>query len=151
MTEPATVKTNILMPKRDSLHEVVKTALRKEGWNITYDPLFVPTKSGINFFIDLGMERFIGAEKAGDSIAVEIKSFDEVTPFYSFYELLGQYLVYQIALEEQISDWSLFIAITQSGFEKLDDAPIFQKAIEKFKLKFIIFEPRNKEIIRWKK
>ncbi len=139
------------MPKRDRLHEIVKTALRKEGWNINYDPLFVPTEGGINFFIDLGMERFIGAEKSGDFIAVEIKSFDEVTPFYSFYELLGQYLIYQMALEEQSADWSLFIAITQSGFEKLQDAPIFQRAIQKFKLKFIIFEPRKQTIIEWKK
>ncbi|MBK9012915.1 MAG: fatty-acid oxidation protein subunit alpha [Saprospiraceae bacterium] len=127
------------MPKRDNLHQVVKIALYKEGWNITYDPLFVPTEGGINFFIDLGMERFIGAEKEGEKIAVEIKSFDAITPFYSFYELLGQYLMYEMAIEEQDTNWSLFVAITQSGFEKLEEAPIFKRAIAKFMLKFIIF------------
>ena len=62
------------MPKRDNFHETVKIALQKEGWNITNDPLFVPTEGGTNFFIDLGIERFIGAEKEGENIAVEIKS-----------------------------------------------------------------------------
>ncbi|MEI6408300.1 MAG: element excision factor XisH family protein [Bacteroidota bacterium] len=27
------------MPKKDTFHETVKTALRKEGWHITNDPL----------------------------------------------------------------------------------------------------------------
>lgn len=137
------------MPKRDRIHQIVKSALEKEGWNITYDPMFVPTLGGINFFIDLGIERFIGAEKGGDKIAVEIKSFDDITPLYSFYELLGQYLLYQMAIEEQDSDWDLFVAITQSGHAKLEEAPIFKRAIEKYKLKFIIFEPKYKAIISW--
>jgi hypothetical protein len=114
-------------------------------------PTFVPTEGGVNFFIDIGMERFIGAEKAGEKIAVEIKSFDAITPFYSFYELLGQYLMYEMALEEQDSNWSLFVAITQSGFNKLEQAPIFRRAIQKFNLKFIIFEPQNKSVVTWKK
>jgi hypothetical protein len=34
------------MPKRDIFHETVVTALEKEGWDITNDPLFVPTEEG---------------------------------------------------------------------------------------------------------
>ncbi|MFN0035843.1 MAG: element excision factor XisH family protein [Saprospiraceae bacterium] len=45
------------MPRKDTFHETVKTALRKDGWNITNDPLFVPTEGGINFFIDLGFQK----------------------------------------------------------------------------------------------
>lgn len=41
------------MPKKDKFHETVKVALKKEGWHITNDPLFVPTKGGNNFFIDI--------------------------------------------------------------------------------------------------
>jgi hypothetical protein len=139
------------MPKKDNAHEIVKIALEKENWTITNDPLFVPTASNINFFIDLGIERIIGAEKHGESIAVEIKSFDENTPFYSFYEILGQFLVYELALEEQIRAFELYIAISDLGFKKLDDAPIFQRAIKKYGLKFIIFEPISQTIIEWKK
>ena len=114
------------MPKKDSAHEIVKVALEKEGWTIT-------------------------DEKQGEQIAIEIKSFDENTPFYSFYEILGQFLMYELALLEQIEPYELFIAISVLGFKKLDDAPIFQRAINKFGLKFIIFEPISQTIIEWKK
>lgn len=139
------------MPRRDNFHKVVTTALRKEGWKVTNDPLFVPTEGGVNFFIDLGLERFIGAEKGGEEIAVEIKSFDENAPLYSFYEILGQFLIYEMALEDQENPWGLFIAISNLGYKKLDEAPIFKRAIERFKLTFIIFEPLSKTIIEWKK
>ena len=51
------------MPKKDAFHETVKTALQKEEWITTYDPLFVPTKGGVNFFIDLSITKIIGVEK----------------------------------------------------------------------------------------
>jgi XisH protein len=139
------------MPKKDNFHESVIIALQKEGWDITNDPLFVPTEGGVNFFIDLGIEKVIGAEKNGEKIAVEIKSFNESSPFYSFYEILGQFLVYEIALQEQIKPWELYIAMSYWGFKRLEEAPIFNKAIEKYKLQFIIFDPVSKSILEWKK
>ena len=139
------------MPRRDIFHEKFKTALLKEGWNVTNDPLFVPTEGGVNFFIDLGAEKIIGAEKEGEVIAIEIKSFDENSISYSFYEILGQFLVYEIALIEQLKPWTLYIAMSKLGFKKLDEMPVFRKAIAKYKLKFIIFDPVNQLIIEWKK
>ncbi len=138
------------MPKRDNFHETVKIALEKEMWHITNDPLFVPTKGGTNFFIDLGAERIIGAEKDGENIAVEIKSFSGNSPMYSFYEILGQFLVYKLALREQIQAWDLFIAISDKGFKKLDDSPIFNKAMQEYKLKFVIINPISKTVVEWK-
>ncbi|MFM9949654.1 MAG: element excision factor XisH family protein [Saprospiraceae bacterium] len=138
------------MPKKDTFHETVRTALGKEGWNITHDPLFVPTEGGVNFFIDLGLKQVIGAEKDGEYIAVEIKSFDAHTPVYSFYEILGQFLIYEMALQEQLRPWKLYIALSNLGFKRLDEAPIFNKAIEKFQLKFVIFEPLTQTVIEWK-
>jgi hypothetical protein len=139
------------MPKKDIFHETVKTALQKEGWRITNDPLFIPTEGGVNFFIDLGLEKVIGAEKDGVNIAVEIKSFDEYAPVYSFYEILGQFLMYEMALQEQVNPWELYIALSILGFKRLDEAPIFNKAIEKFGLKFILFDPLTKTVLEWKK
>lgn len=139
------------MPKKDNFHEVVKQALEKEGWKIINDPLFVPTEGGVNFFIDLGLEQVIGAAKDGKNIAVEIKSFDANTPIYSFYEILGQFLMYKMALEEQLQNWDLYIAISTLGLKKLDDAPIFSRAIKKYELKFIIFDPISATVIEWKK
>ncbi len=139
------------MPKKDKFHDTVTIALQKEQWDITNDPLFVPTQGGTNFFIDLGAERFIGAEKDGEHIAVEIKSFGGNNPMYKFYEMLGQFLVYQLGLEEQQKIWELFIAISDVGYKKLDDSPIFKKAMQKYQLKFVIINAISKTIIEWKR
>lgn len=125
--------------------------MQKEGWTITDDPLFISTKNNINFFIDLGLEKVIGAEKGDKHIAVEIKSFDDESAFYSFYEILGQYLVYELALEEQNRPFELYIALSNEGYKKLDEAPIFNRAIQKYDLQFIIFEPVSQTILEWKK
>jgi uncharacterized protein (UPF0548 family) len=59
---------------KDIFHEAVKQALQKEQWIITNDPL--KFKFGnVNFQVDLGAERLVAAERAGEKIAVEIKSF----------------------------------------------------------------------------
>jgi hypothetical protein len=138
------------LPKKDNFHETVKVALEKELWHITNDPLFVPTKGGNNFFIDLGAERFIGAEKDGESIAVEIKSFSGNSPMYSFYEILGQFLVYKIALREQAKIWALFIAISDVGYKKLEESPILNRAIQEYQLKFVIINPTSQSVVEWK-
>jgi XisH protein len=62
------------MPARDSYHDSVKRALMKAGWTITHDPLRL-VWGGKDLYVDLGAERLLAAERAGQQIAVEIKSF----------------------------------------------------------------------------
>ncbi len=62
------------MPAKDAFHDAVRTALEKDGWTITDDPLFIQF-GGVDLFVNLGAEKIIAAEKNGQRIAVEIKSF----------------------------------------------------------------------------
>ena len=52
------------MPAQDIFHDVVKNALTKDGWTITDDPLYI-SFGGVDFYVDLGAEKIIGAEKEG--------------------------------------------------------------------------------------
>lgn len=52
------------MPERDFFHDAVKSALVKEGWTITNDPLFIEF-GGIDLYVDLGAEKVLAAEKDG--------------------------------------------------------------------------------------
>ena len=56
---------------KDFFSEAVKNALRKDGWEITNDPLALEY-GDTAFEIDLGAERILGAERSGERIAVEI-------------------------------------------------------------------------------
>jgi hypothetical protein len=59
---------------QDIFHQIVKTALLKEGWEITHDPYLLETLA-TTLNIDLGAEKIIAAQREKDFIAVEIKSF----------------------------------------------------------------------------
>ena len=71
------------MPQRDAIHNIIRQALIKEGWEITDDPYVI--SYGERFlFIDLAARldvlngiagRFIGARRGSSRIAVEIKEF----------------------------------------------------------------------------
>lgn len=72
------------MPQRDTIHEMVKQALMKSGWDITHDPYTI--FYGERFLhVDLGAVEMpqlgqlegtiVGAQREGKRIAVEIKDF----------------------------------------------------------------------------
>lgn len=90
------------MSARDLFHQAVRTALEKEGWIITDDPLEVELEE-ITFRIDLGAERLIAAEKGEQKIAVEIKSFASNSAVSEFHTALGQFLNYQTIVHQPIS------------------------------------------------
>ena len=62
------------MPAKDLYHDTVCTALIKDGWTITHDPLILKI-GGRSVFVDLGTQKLIAAERGSEKIAVEIKSF----------------------------------------------------------------------------
>ena len=76
------------MPARDLFHNSVRTALEKEGWTITHDPLPIPYGL-IDLYIDLGAERLLAAQRGTERIAVEIKSFLGPSLVNDFHTALG--------------------------------------------------------------
>lgn len=88
----------------------VKRALQKQGWSITDDPLILEIEE-ILVKIDLAAERLIGAERNGEKIAVEIKTFagdSAIREFHFAQIVLRRYplklLIYEPVLEE-ILEW----------------------------------------------
>jgi hypothetical protein len=59
---------------KDIYHYQIRTALEKDGWIITDDPLTLQFGSR-SVFVDLGAKKLLAAEREGQKIAVEIKSF----------------------------------------------------------------------------
>ncbi len=84
---------------RDKYHDQVRRALEAEGWVITHDPYFIRLGKRKGF-IDLGAET-IGAERANEKIAVEIKSFSGSSDVDDFEDALGQFLLYKLALADK--------------------------------------------------
>ncbi|MEG3966820.1 element excision factor XisH family protein [Microcoleus sp. T2B6] len=136
------------MPAKDLYHNVVKNALIKDGWRITHDPLRL--KWGIkDMYVDLGAERILSAEKAGQKIAVEVKSFVGASDMNDLENALGQYLVYRSVIARTEPDRKLYLAITKSVFSELLSEPLGQIIRADYQVCLIVFAEQNEEIVQW--
>ncbi|MBD2677200.1 MULTISPECIES: XisH family protein [Nostoc] len=136
------------MSARDLFHEAVKNALQKENWIVTDDPLKIEFEE-VTFKIDLGAQRLIAAERAGEKIAVEIKSFASNSAVSDFHTALGQFLNYQIALEEKEPERQLYLAVPVDAYETFFQTRLAQIAVRRHRLKLIIYEPIMEMIVGW--
>jgi hypothetical protein len=135
------------MPARDTYHDAVRNALIKDGWTITDDPFHL-VWGARDFYVDLGAERVMAAEKAGQRIAVEVKSFVSASEMHDLELALGQFVLYRSILEEQEPERMLFLAIPAEPAEILAE-PIGQLLIGKHLLRALVFDPQKEEIVRW--
>jgi len=138
------------MPAQDIIHQAVKNALIKDGWLITHDPLFIRIK-GVQMYIDLGAEKIIGAEKDGQKIAVEVKSFQGTSVLAEFHIALGQYLNYQQALEEQEPTRIVYVAISLDTYDLFFTLPFIQEATQRHQMKLIICDIEEEIIVKWQR
>lgn len=136
------------MSARDIFHNAVKIALEKDGWIITHDPLALEFGLG-SLYVDLGAERIIAAERSNEKIAVEIKSFLSGSAVSEFHTALGQYLNYRLLMQEQYTEYKLYLAVPSSAYESFFQLPFVQSTIQQYQLKLAIYIPEKQEIIKW--
>ncbi len=138
------------MPARDMYHYVVKTALEKDGWTITNDPLVVQVGQKRSLYIDLGAENLLAAEKTGQKIAVEIKSFIGKSFTGEFYTALGQFITYQGVLMEKEPDRVLFLAIPNITYKSQFDSKFVEMAIKNIKLRYMVYDIHKESVLLWR-
>ncbi len=137
------------MARKDFYHQSVRDALEKENWKITDDPLSISTL-GADLQIDLGAEKdIIAAEKGNVKIAVEIKSLKMHTFSYDFYQALGQFLIYRVALSKAEINRELYLAIPKLPFETLEKIELFREVWKIFSVSFLIFDDQTKSVVKW--
>ncbi len=133
---------------KDIYHDTVRAALEKDGWTITDDPLTLKV-GGRSAFIDLGTEKLFAAEKAGQQIAVEVKSFISPSPVKDLEQALGQYIMYSQVLIQQNFDRSLYLAIPKSVFLDFFSEELPQLMIKLNNLKLLVFDVDSTEVTQW--
>lgn len=137
------------MPARDFFHNTVKTAIEKDGWTITEEHLFIQVED-VDFYIDLTEDKILAAEKTGQKIAVEVKSFLGASYVTEFHLALGQFLNYRSALTLTEPERTLYLAVPEDVYNEFFRRRFIQRAIGEHKLKLLIFNPATEEIIEWR-
>lgn len=136
------------MPAKDIYHDQVKTALVKDGWTITHDPLLIRlTKKKL--YVDLGAERIIAAERGTEKIAVEIKSFTRPSDMKDLEEALGQCVLYSRLLARYDPDRKVYLAVTDEVYESVFEEEAGQILIQDGLLNLVTFDANREELVRW--
>jgi XisH protein len=134
---------------KDRFHDVVKIALEKEGWNITHDPLTLRVDAVTDLHIDLGAEMLIAAEREGEKIAVEIKSFLGQSAINDFHAAIGQFINYRYALEDLEPTRKLYLAISLTTYEVVFIRRFIQSVVERAEVSLIIYDTEKEVIVKW--
>ncbi|MEO1182260.1 MAG: element excision factor XisH family protein [Cyanobacteria bacterium J06636_28] len=137
------------MSAKDAFHPVVKRALQNDGWLITHDPFAIKVGT-VDMAIDLGAERLVAAERNGEKIAVEIKSFlASASAISEFHTALGQFINYRGALKRKEPNRTLYLAVPNRIFESFFQLEFPQAIIEENQVKLIVYDVQQEVIVSW--
>ncbi len=132
---------------KDRFHNAVRAGLEKDGWIITADPLEMSV-GDVDFEIDLAAE-MLAAERAGEKIAVEIKSFIGRSNVSDFHTALGQFMNYQFALEEFEPERKLYLAVPQSIYNSFFQRRFVRSVVERTQIHLLIYDEKQEAITQW--
>lgn len=138
------------MSAKDIFYDTVRSALEKDGWTITHDPLFIKVTSKVKMQIDLGAEKLLSAERGMHKIAVEVKSFVGLSAVSEFHTAVGQFLNYRVALEKIKSERVLYLAVPTDIYQDFFTDSFVQTVLERYQIKMLIFNVKGQEITLWK-
>ena len=136
------------MSAKDAFHEVVKTALQKDGWQITHDPYNLQAGT-LELYIDLGAEKVVAAEKDGKKIAVEIKSFTGPSKISQFYTALGQFISYRAALQQQEYERILYLSVPGNVYDSFFTMGFIQSLVQQNQIHLIVYDIEQETIAQW--
>ncbi|MCT7953290.1 XisH family protein [Ancylothrix sp. C2] len=138
------------MAAKDVFHNNVKSALQKDGWQITHDPLYL-NFGGVEMYIDLGAQKLIGAERCGEKIAVEIKSFLGNSTISEFHTAIGQFINYRVALKATEAERILYLAVPLETYNTFFTLRFTQMVLAENQIKLLVFNPNEEVISKWEK
>ena len=145
------------MPQRDTIHNLVKQAILKEGWIVTDDPYVI--SYGERFlFVDLGATepevnsiegQFIGAERGNSRIALEIKDFRRQAVITDLERAIGQYVLYRLLLNKVDPKREIYLAITDIAYDEIFHEPIGKVVMSDLPLKLLVVDVEKVEVKEW--
>jgi hypothetical protein len=136
------------MPPRDTVRGAVRTALERDGWVITADPLVLPV--GLhNLYVDLAAERVVAAQRGDEQIAVEIKSFRGRSEVADLEQALGQFVLYRGILHRSEPGRQMVLAVPRSAWTSLFESELGRTAREELSLVVVVFDPVREEVWQW--
>jgi hypothetical protein len=136
------------MPARDIYHDAVKSALIRAGWSIFADPYRIRYKD-IDLYADLAADRPIAAERGGQKIVVEIKSFVGRSFMTDLHLAVGQYKIYETLLAQTEPEYKLYLAIDDITYDNFFRREGIGFLVRSNQISFFVVNIDEQEIVQW--
>ena len=136
------------MPTRDLYHDLVKNALRKDGWRITYDVF--PLKSRAE--TDPGepwATQLLAAEKDERKIAVAVNSFIGRSDLATLTQAFAQLALSRPRVHAVESDRVLYLAVRQATYNTCFTEPDGALLLARQPMPLLVFDPRTEAVVQW--
>lgn len=135
------------MPAKDKYHDQVINALKKDGWRIVRENVVIGDQVR-QLFIDILAKR--ENDEAIEAVLVEVKVFEGVrSPMTYLEKAVGQYMLYMAFLDYSDEQIPLYLAIPSTVYNDLFSENIIKYAVQFLKLKMVIFDPIEEQIVKW--
>jgi len=136
------------MPRRDAIHNQVRAALIKDGWEIVADPYRIVYKDA-TLEADMKADKLLVATRDKQSIIIEVKSFLQPSFIHEFLAACGQYQAYKFLLEEKGQTETIYMAVSHEVYKRQFDSEAVQKLVERFNIRLLVVDIEKKEITQW--
>jgi hypothetical protein len=136
------------MPAQDLYHDVVRDALRKDGWRITHTALQLKTGAESSAG-ELWKGPWLIADKDERKVAVAVNSFVGRSNPTDIIQMWGQLALSRPRLHAMDSDRVVYLAIRQATYSACFAEAEGELLLEKEHMQLIVFDPRAEAIVQW--
>lgn len=135
------------MPAIDDCEPQVIRALEKDGWQLDSRPYSIPLMDTV-VFADLLLRK---TDTDAELLVVEVKCFPASrTPLEHFYQAVGQYQMYRLALKRLSLDIPIVLSIPQPIYETFVQVEADAQAVLKdATIKVVVIDLESEEVVTW--
>lgn len=135
------------MPAFDSCHPQIIRALEKAGWRVVAQQERFWVNKRI-MFIDIKAARGING-RSQQILLSEVKCFpDSENTTREVYVAIGQYIVYQAALDQLRDTTPLYLTIPEHIYNRVFDE-VIRRAVNDHRIKLIVVNLADEVITQW--
>jgi hypothetical protein len=136
------------MSTQDLYHDVVRNALRKDGWRITHTALQLKAARDPRRG-DLWEGQLLVAEKDERKIAVAVNSFVGRSNLADVTQTFGRLALSRSQLQTMAPDRVLYLAVRQATYSACFAGAEGELFLEKEHMQLIVFDPGAETIVQW--
>jgi hypothetical protein len=136
------------MPAQDLYHDVVRDALRKDGWRITHTALQLKVKAESRAE-ELWEGPWLIADKDERKVAVAVDSFVGHSNLVDITQTWRQLGLSRPQLHAMDADRVVYLAVRQATYSACFAGGEGELVLAKEHMRLLVFDPRTEAIIQW--